>query len=315
MSDTPVTNNDSAEKAYAEAAGAVALQVKPAQPKRAAKAGKPAAAAPAAKTAESQPAAPVAAKSPPAEAPAPEKAAPASQAPAPEPAESPAISTTAEPLALPGLRKAAAAKAPAKVAARKPAKAAPAPAAAKIKAKKPVPAAKAAPRIVKPVAKATIKPRIAEKSKDTVMTKTTKTAKITDSIKSLASDAQEKAKSVIEKGSALIGETTEFTKGNVAAVVESGKILASGLQQIGSDAVADTKDVISTIQSDFKELASVKSPTELIEVQNGLLHRNFDRAVAYNSKASETFLKLANDMMAPISGRVSLAMQKVRKAA
>lgn len=147
------------------------------------------------------------------------------------------------------------------------------------------------------------------------MTKTATTTKIVDSIKSFAGEAQSKAKDAFDKGSAFFGDTTEFTKGNLAAVVESGKILANGLQDIGTTAVSDAKDAISTFQADIKAIATVKSPTDLIEIQNGLMHRNIDKVVAYNSKASESLLKLANDVMAPISGRVSLAMQKIRNAA
>jgi len=98
-------------------------------------------------------------------------------------------------------------------------------------------------------------------------------------------------------------------------MVESGKVLATGLQEMGTDMVEDTKAAFDTFQSDVKELASIKSPTDLIELQNSMMRRNIDKAVAYNSKASESFLRLANDMMAPISGRDSLAMQKMRSAA
>ena len=291
MPDTSISSDDAAEKAYAEASQAVAVTGKPAAAKRTAKALKPA-----------EPLAEISA-------PAPVEAAPEAEPVAAEavlpvattPLAAPAAEA-AEIISLPALKKLAKVK---QTASPKPA------------AKPPVTTAKAA----KPVVRQTpeikkipvIKPFITTNPKESTMT--TKTTKITDSFKSLAADAQEKAKSAFEKGSTLVGETGDFAKGNVAAVVESGKILANGLQEMGTTFVTDAKDTFGTLQADLKELATAKSPTDLIEIQNGQLQRNIDRAVAYNSKASESVLKLANDTMAPISGRISLAIQKIRSAA
>ena len=45
------------------------------------------------------------------------------------------------------------------------------------------------------------------------------------------------------------------------------------------------------------------------------MRKYFDGVVAYNSKNAEAALKLANEAFQPISSRVSLAVEKVRKAA
>ncbi len=137
------------------------------------------------------------------------------------------------------------------------------------------------------------------------------TATVTDAV----SGAQEKAKEAISKTTALAGEYGEFAKGNVEAFVESGKILAAGLQDMSSKFVADSKSALETLTADVKELTSVKSPTDLFKLQTTLLRRNFDAAFTYGSKTSEAMLKLTNDVIAPISGRVSLAVEKVKKAA
>jgi phasin family protein len=201
---------------------------------------------------------------------------------------------------------------------------APARSAAKPKAKKakPVTPAKAAATKKKSPAAKPSKPKtIAVKKtstssqiKETPMT-TTKTTKATEGFKKAVSDTQAKAKQAFEKTSAMFGEYGEFTKGNVEAVVESGKILASGLQEFGNELVAEGKTSVETLTSDVKELAAVKSPTEFVKVQSDIMRRNFDTAVSYGSKNTEAMLKLANDAFAPISGRFSLAMEKIRKAA
>ncbi|MBS1239840.1 MAG: Phasin protein [Proteobacteria bacterium] len=62
------------------------------------------------------------------------------------------------------------------------------------------------------------------------------TAKSTDFSKTITdtvSEMQAKAKAAYEKSTELAGEATEFAKGNVEALVESSKILAAGLQDLG----------------------------------------------------------------------------------
>ncbi|HKT85181.1 MAG TPA: phasin family protein [Novosphingobium sp.] len=126
-------------------------------------------------------------------------------------------------------------------------------------------------------------------------------------------EAQAKAKAAFEKSTAVLGEISEFTKGNVEAVMESGKILADGVQGFGSELVAEGRSTFETITGDIKELAAAKSPTDFFKIQSDMMRKNFDSAVAYGSKNSEAVLKLVSDAMAPISGRISLAMEKVRQ--
>lgn len=136
----------------------------------------------------------------------------------------------------------------------------------------------------------------------------TTTADFTDKMQNAFKDAQEKAK-------AAFGDAGAFTKGNVEAMVASSKILASGLQDMTKGYVADTKTSFEAMTADVKDLASVKSPTEFFEKQSALLRKNFDAAVAANSKNSEAMLKLVNEAFQPISTRVSLAVEKIKHAA
>jgi hypothetical protein len=138
-------------------------------------------------------------------------------------------------------------------------------------------------------------------------------AKINEGIQEMVSDAQAKAKKAVEKGGSLLSEAGEFTKGNIEAVVESGKILASGLQSMGKDLVADGRSTFELVSSEAKDLAAVKSPSEFVKVQSDIVRKNLDTAMAMGSKNSEAMLKLVSDVFAPISGRFNLAAEKVRK--
>ena len=182
-----------------------------------------------------------------------------------------------------------------------------------VAAKKPVAASKI---VKKAAAKSAVKVPSLNKFKDTIMTKTkTTTEDFSAKIKDVVADAQDRAKTAFEKTSAFASGYGDFAKGNVEAIVESSKILAAGLQDMGKSYVAEGKSAVETMTADVKELAAVKSPTDFFKLQGELLRRNFDAAVASTSKHSEAVVKLAGDAFAPISTRVSLAVEKVKQAA
>lgn len=203
--------------------------------------------------------------------------------------------------------------APKKVAAKKPAtrKAAAKPAAKKPAVRK-APVKKKTP--VKAAAKIAAKPNPAIELKDKIMA-TAKTTDFSKTAKEMAATAQTRIKGAYDKSSEVAGEVTEFTKGNVEAVVESGKILASGVQDMGREALDTSKGAVEVVTADVKKMASVKSPTELMQLQGEIARRNFDAAIGYGSKSTEAWVKLANEAFAPISSRMSVAAEKFSKAA
>ena len=242
----------------------------------------------------------------PAVAPAPVKAEAPAEKPAPK-AEAPAAA--AKPAAAKPAAKRAVKPAVIKPAAKRKAAAKSAP--------KPVAVVKA--KLARKAPVKTIKPAtsLITKLKDTTMATTVKktaedfSSKIQDAMK----DAQGRAKTAFEKSQSAMGDANEFSKGNLEALVETGKVLASGIQTMGKNYVEEVKSAFTTMQSDAKELTTVKSPKEYVELQSKLMRKYFDGVVAYNSKSAEAALKLANEAFQPISSRVSLAVEKVRKAA
>ena len=233
-----------------------------------------------------------------------------------------------EPVAAPAQVKAPAAVTPKTVVA----KAAPKKAAIKKKAatkkvaakriKKPAAKAKPAAGSKTVPAKASPKtPPVASKPKPTIIQlkekimATAKTADFTKPFADAVGELQAKTKEAYEKGTAYAGEMTDFAKGNVEALVESGKVLSAGMQDVGKTYVGEAKAAYETLTADMKEMAAIKSPTELFQLQGKIARRNFDSALAFSSKTGDSILKLYADAFAPISGRVSLAAEKISKAA
>ena len=182
------------------------------------------------------------------------------------------------------------------------------------------PAAKAKPvRATKPAALASDanskpkpKPTI-KQLKDTIMA--TKNTENSAPAQNLLGDMQARAKGAYDKSTAMAGDMGDFAKGNVEAMVEAGKIMTAGLQNLGRDYAEDAKSAFETMTADMKGMAAIKSPTELFQLQGNLMRRNFDAAVQMASKSSEAMVKLTNEAFAPLSNRMSVAVEKVSKAA
>ncbi|MCT2397989.1 phasin family protein [Novosphingobium mangrovi (ex Huang et al. 2023)] len=280
---------------------------------------KPVAAAPAAKVAKGKAAAPKAlSKTRAAKAkPAPVKAEAAPEAPAPAPVK--AVAKAKPAAKAPAAKTVAKAKPVSKPASTPAKKVVPVKAAAKpaVKVVKEMPApAAASPKAAKPkAAKTASEPAFAGLFTNFMLedTKMDMSANFSG-LQDVMTEAQTKAKDAFEKSTKMLGEVGDFTKGNVEAVMESGKILAEGVQSMGSEIVSEGRSAFETMTGDIKELAAAKSPTDYFKIQSDMMRKNFDSAVAYGSKNSEAMLKLVSDAIAPISGRVSMAMEKVRSA-
>lgn len=210
--------------------------------------------------------------------------------------------------------KAAAEKAPAKKAVANKAAAKKAP--AKKRTPKKAAGSKPAEKTTKKAAaRNTARPSVTQlKEKIMATAKNTKTD-YTATAKDMAAQMQTRAKAAFEKGGEMTSQVTDFHKANIEALVESGKILASGMQDMGRTYVEEAKTAADTVQDDVKKMAAIKSPTEFFQLQGEIARRNFDAMVATTSKNTEMMMKLVNEAFAPISSRASVATEKFSKAA
>ncbi|GGA10277.1 hypothetical protein GCM10010923_20920 [Blastomonas marina] len=178
-------------------------------------------------------------------------------------------------------------------------------------------AKKAAPKKAKtPAAKKTF-PKSTKTKEPKMATKQTKTTKntATDQAKAMFADLSTRAQGAYDRTREYAGEAVEFSKGNVEAVVASGKILAEGVQGMAKGAVENGREAVSTMTADAKDYAAVRSPSELVQLNSKIASRNFDAMVAQTSKNVEAWTKLATEAFAPIQDRVSIAVEKARKVA
>ena len=128
-------------------------------------------------------------------------------------------------------------------------------------------------------------------------------------------DVREKATEAAEKGKKFAADAVEFNKANVEAMIEAGKIVAKGAQDMGKTNFEYAKKNLEEAQAAVKELTAVKSPTDFVKLQGELARKGFDTAVAQGSKNTEAMVKLVSDMFQPISNRIAATTELFKKAA
>jgi phasin family protein len=136
-----------------------------------------------------------------------------------------------------------------------------------------------------------------------------------DKTQTMFAELNDRAKAQVEKNNRMVAEATEFAKGNVEALVESGKIAAKGLETMGQDAAEYSRKSFENATATLKSMSAVKSPADFFKLQSDYVRTAFDSMVAETSKNTEAMIKLAGDAAQPISSRLAVAVEKVKTTA
>lgn len=125
----------------------------------------------------------------------------------------------------------------------------------------------------------------------------------------------EKAKAGVEKSTKAIEELSDIAKGNVEALVESGKIAAKGIETLGQEAVDYSRKNFEKATASLKSFSTVKTPTEFFQLQSQLFSSSFDELTKEAAKSSEALIKLAGEVAQPLTARVTVVTDKVKSLA
>jgi hypothetical protein len=138
---------------------------------------------------------------------------------------------------------------------------------------------------------------------------------VTAEVKEFAAKAETTAKQAYAKTGVVLNEVATFTKGNADALLASGKIVATGLQDLSKTTVAEGKTAIATVKADVAALKTIKTPTDLVSLPSKIVRRNLDTAFTLGAKNTKTLFKLFDEAFAPLTARADLAVSKFKKAA
>jgi phasin family protein len=125
---------------------------------------------------------------------------------------------------------------------------------------------------------------------------------------------QAQMKQSMEKAMKTAEEMVTFTQGNFEALVKSSQIWAAGMQDISRQMAAAAQASFEETVSTYKAMAGVKSLKDAVELQSGLARSTLEKTVAESSRVTDASLKLAEQAFAPLTARLTLAVEKFGRA-
>ena len=120
----------------------------------------------------------------------------------------------------------------------------------------------------------------------------------------------DKVKNTMEKAVKSAEELVSFSQGNFEAMMQAGQIWAAGVQDLHKTFAATAQAQVEAAMGTFKALSSVKSLKEAMDLQTTLARASLETAVSESGKITDASMKLAEQAMAPLTARVTLAVEK-----
>jgi phasin family protein len=124
---------------------------------------------------------------------------------------------------------------------------------------------------------------------------------------------QAKVKESMEKAMKTAEELVTFGQGNLEAFMKSGQILAAGVQDLQKSFAATAQASFEESVSTLKALTSVKSVKDALDLQAGFARTSMERTIAESGKLTDASFKLTEQVLAPLTARVTLAVEKFAK--
>jgi phasin family protein len=128
-------------------------------------------------------------------------------------------------------------------------------------------------------------------------------------------ETQAKMKEGVEKAMKTAEELMAFNQGNVEAVMKSGQIWAAGMQDISKQFAATAQASLDETLATFKALTSIKSLKDAFDLQANFARAALEKTMSESGKLTDASMKLTEQTLAPITARVTLAVEKFAKTA
>lgn len=119
----------------------------------------------------------------------------------------------------------------------------------------------------------------------------------------------------MEKAMKTAEEMVTFGQGNLEAFVKASQIWVAGVQDLSKQVAATAQAQVEQTVATFKALAGVKSLKEAVDLQTSLARTSMEKAVAETGKLTDASLKLTEQALAPLTARVTLAVEKFSRTA
>ncbi len=108
-------------------------------------------------------------------------------------------------------------------------------------------------------------------------------------------------------------QAAEFSRGNLEAMTKATQLWTVGAQDLARQYFAAAQSFTDQALEGAKALATVKSLKEATELQTSFAKAAMEKAVNDTAKFNEAGMKLAEQVFAPITAQVQIAMQKAAR--
>jgi len=126
-------------------------------------------------------------------------------------------------------------------------------------------------------------------------------------------------KPTITQGLKTMMKSTEdfvaFGQANLEAFVKSGQIWSAGVQELTKQIATSAKASFEESVSTFKAISTAKSVKEAMDLQSSFAKAALEKAMAESNKLTDASIKLTEQTLAPITARVTVAVETFGKAA
>ena len=108
-------------------------------------------------------------------------------------------------------------------------------------------------------------------------------------------------------------DAAEFSRGNMEAVAKATQVYVAGVQDLGKQTLAMVQGLADHSVAGAKALGAVKSLKEAAEIQATYTRAALEKSFSETAKLQEAALKLAEASFAPLSARMTVAVEKFAK--
>lgn len=124
---------------------------------------------------------------------------------------------------------------------------------------------------------------------------------------------QAQVKEGMEKAMKTAEEFVSFGQGNVEAFVKSGQIWVAGMQDLSKHLAATAQANFDETMSAFKAMSSAKSIKDAIDLQTNFARATMEKTMAETGRLTDASFKLTEQALAPITARMTAAVEKMVK--
>ena len=119
----------------------------------------------------------------------------------------------------------------------------------------------------------------------------------------------------IEKMMKSTEDFVAFGQANMEAIMKSGQIWATGVQDLTKQFTSTAKASFDDSVATFQAISTAKSVKEAFELQSGFAKTSIEKAMVESNKLTDASIKLTEQTLAPITARVTGAVESLNKTA